>query len=284
MLMRGSEWRRWDLHVHTPDTALNNQFGSWDEYLTAINAQKEVRVIGITDYFLFGNYSKLKQYQAAGKLPQVDLLIPNIEFRIAPPTEKATALNIHLLVSPDDPEHEQKMHNALARLTWEYGKNNYSCVRDQLIALGKAIDSKAKDDGAALELGVTQFKIDFSAFRKWYESEPWLKANSIVVADAGNDGLSGFYKEGAWAGWRDEITRFSQALFSGRPGERDFWLCRGSEEGRETVLRLGGMKPCLHGSDAHKIDHLFKPAEDRFCWINTRLTICSNPPKTVSAG
>lgn len=267
MLMRGSEWRRWDPHIHTPDTALNNQFGSWDEYLTAINAQKEVRVIGITDYYLFGNYSKLKQYEAAGKLPEVDLLIPNIEFRIAPPTEKATALNIHLLVSPDDPEHEQQMHNALARLTWEYGKNNYSCVQDQLIALGKAIDSKVKDEGAALELGVTQFKIDFSAFRKWYDSEPWLKANSIIVADAGNDGLSGFYKEGAWASWRDEITRFSQALFSGRSGERDFWLCRGSKEDRETVLRLGGMKPCLHGSDAHKIDLLFKPAEDRFCWI-----------------
>ena len=32
MLSRGSEWRRWDLHVHTPDTALNDQFGGWEEY------------------------------------------------------------------------------------------------------------------------------------------------------------------------------------------------------------------------------------------------------------
>jgi hypothetical protein len=24
---RGSEWRRWDLHVHTPFSALNNGFG-----------------------------------------------------------------------------------------------------------------------------------------------------------------------------------------------------------------------------------------------------------------
>ena len=23
---RGSEWRRWDLHVHTPGTYLNNQY------------------------------------------------------------------------------------------------------------------------------------------------------------------------------------------------------------------------------------------------------------------
>ena len=267
MLARGSEWRRWDPHVHTPDTALNNQFGSWDEYLGAINAQDEVRVIGVTDYFLFANYSRLRQYKAEGKMPEIDLLIPNIEFRIAPPTDKATALNIHLLVCPDDPEHENKIHNALARLTWEYGDDNYSCVHDQLIDLGKAIDPNITDERSALEQGVTQFKIDFSALRKWYNSETWLKANSIVIAAAGDDGLSGFYNDGAWAGWRDEITRFSEALFSGRPGERDFWLCRRTPEDTETVMKLGGMKPCLHGSDAHKICDLFRPAQDRFCWI-----------------
>lgn len=266
MLARGSEWRRWDPHVHTPETALNDQFGTWDEYLEAINAQSEVRVIGVTDYFLFSNYSKLKLYAEDGKLPKVDLLIPNIEFRIAPPTDKATALNIHLLVCPDDAEHEQKLHNALARLTWDYGDDNFSCVPDQLVAFGKAVDPTITDERAALKQGVMQFKVDFSTLRKWYGNESWLKANSIVVAAAGDDGLSGFYKDGAWVAWRDEITRFSQALFSGRPGERDFWLCRRSED-KETVMRLGGMKPCLHGSDAHKIDDLFRPAKDRFCWI-----------------
>ena len=35
----GSNWRKWDLHIHTPSTALNNQFGDWDEYLAAIEAQ-----------------------------------------------------------------------------------------------------------------------------------------------------------------------------------------------------------------------------------------------------
>jgi len=76
MLTRGSEWRRWDLHVHTPDTALNDQFRSWDEYLAVINGQNEVHVIGVTDYLLFSNYAKLRQYHTEGKLPEVDLLIP----------------------------------------------------------------------------------------------------------------------------------------------------------------------------------------------------------------
>ena len=267
MLARGSEWRRWDLHVHTPDTALNDQFGDWDEYLAAINAQDDVRVIGVTDYFLISNYSTMRTHHAAGELGEIDLLIPNIEFRIAPPTDKATALNIHLLISPDDPDHEQKIHNALARLTWKYGAENYSCVKDQLIALGKAFDGAVKDDRVALEKGVTQFKVDFSAFRDWYSKEPWLMTNSLVVVAAGDDGLSGFQKDGHWGGYREEITRFSQALFSGRPGEREFWLCRRSTDDRDTVMKLGGMKPCFHGSDAHKIDDLFRPDQDRYCWI-----------------
>lgn len=36
--VRGSEWRRWDLHIHTPGTQKNDQFESstveekWDKY------------------------------------------------------------------------------------------------------------------------------------------------------------------------------------------------------------------------------------------------------------
>jgi hypothetical protein len=56
-------------------------------------------------------------------------------------------------------------------------------------------------------------------------------------------------------------------MFSGRPGEREFWLGAGSPEDRETVMRLGGLKPCVHGSDAHEIGKLFLPDADRFCWI-----------------
>ena len=43
MLTAGSTWRRWDLHIHTPGTILNDQFGSWDDFLAAIEAQSEER-------------------------------------------------------------------------------------------------------------------------------------------------------------------------------------------------------------------------------------------------
>lgn len=267
MHLSGSEWRRWDLHVHTPSTVLNDQFGSWEEYLVAIEEHPKVRVLGVTDYLSIANYSTLRHFRAKGRIPQIDLLIPNIEFRMAPPSDKATAVNIHLLVSPDDPNHEQEILNALSRLTWRYDSRNYSCLPEQLIALGRTFDPSSADDKAALRIGVTQFKIDFSELRKWYDNEPWLQKNSLIAVAAGDDGLSGFQRDGAWGGYREEITRFSQIIFSGRPGEREFWLGHRAPEDRETVLRLGGFKPCLHGSDAHEIARLFRPDQDRFCWV-----------------
>ena len=70
--LRGSEWRRWDLHIHTPETNKNDQFvGSnpdekWDKYYEDIKSyigdgsdiNKSIAVIGITDYLSIENYKK----------------------------------------------------------------------------------------------------------------------------------------------------------------------------------------------------------------------------------
>ena len=272
MLRIGSTWRRWDLHIHTPDTILNDQFRGWDEFLAVIEEQTEVLMIGITDYFSIANYSRLKKYKEAGRIPNIDLLVPNIEFRIAPPNDTARAVNIHLLVCPDDLNHETEILNALGRLTWQYRGRNYSCLPEQLISLGRAFDPTAVDNRAALRAGVIQFKVDFTTLRDWYYSEPWLHANSLIVVAAGDDGLSGFQKDGAWAGYREEITRFSQIIFSGRPGEREFWLGHRDPADLATIRLLGGSKPCIHGSDAHEISHLFRPDLQRYCWIKADST------------
>ncbi len=79
---RGSEWRRWDLHVHSPGTALNDQFGSWDEYIAAIeSADPHIAVIGITDYATVRTYKKFLEYRGQRKMPKIILAMPNIEFR-----------------------------------------------------------------------------------------------------------------------------------------------------------------------------------------------------------
>lgn len=51
---RGSEWRKWDLHIHTPETAKNDQYENsddiWVKYIDALE-KSDVTVFGITDYF-----------------------------------------------------------------------------------------------------------------------------------------------------------------------------------------------------------------------------------------
>ena len=39
MLSKGSEWRRWEPHIHAPGTVMNNQFSgpnAWGDYLTEL--------------------------------------------------------------------------------------------------------------------------------------------------------------------------------------------------------------------------------------------------------
>lgn len=53
--MRGSIWRKWDLHVHTPESGMANEFPhDWDSYVTMLfkrAIEEDIAVIGITDYF-----------------------------------------------------------------------------------------------------------------------------------------------------------------------------------------------------------------------------------------
>jgi len=66
---RGSEWRKWDLHIHTPDSVLSNQFGSdWDRYFRAMvkgAIANNIAVVGITDYFVIDGYRKTRELLAA---------------------------------------------------------------------------------------------------------------------------------------------------------------------------------------------------------------------------
>ena len=68
MFKRGSEWRLWDLQVHTPYSLLNNQFGNdWDEYTKQLfkrAIENEIAVIGITDYYTIKGYETLKNILA----------------------------------------------------------------------------------------------------------------------------------------------------------------------------------------------------------------------------
>ncbi len=54
----------------------------WEKYLIALEALTDIPVIGVTDYFLIEGYKELQQFKANGRLPKIQMLLPNIEFRL----------------------------------------------------------------------------------------------------------------------------------------------------------------------------------------------------------
>ena len=113
---RGAEWRRWDLHVHTPASQLGSAFVGlpWNDYVNALESAAtlhEVAVIGVTDYMTIDGYEKLLSVQRDPESPRLSstLLLPNIEFRCSPQTKEGNALNIHLLINVEDEDHVDKI-------------------------------------------------------------------------------------------------------------------------------------------------------------------------------
>src|SRR5260370_41835336 len=81
----GSLWHRWDPHIHTPGTVLNDQYGgmdAWERFLTKIETSTpHIRALGVTDYYSLDTYEAVLEKKKNGRLGNVDLIFPNIEMR-----------------------------------------------------------------------------------------------------------------------------------------------------------------------------------------------------------
>src|SRR5437868_1422680 len=106
---RGSEWHRWEPHIHAPGTLLEDRFPAkdgWKLYFAALEAASPtLRALGVTDYCIPRSYERVKIEKDKGRLAGCDLLFANIELRLDTGTVKGNFVNIHLLVSPEDPDH-----------------------------------------------------------------------------------------------------------------------------------------------------------------------------------
>jgi len=85
-LNRGSEWRRWEPHIHAPGTVLNNQFGggdAWTNYLSTLEGiTPKIEAIAVTDYYVTDTYEEVLRQRTTGRLPNVQLIFANIEVRL----------------------------------------------------------------------------------------------------------------------------------------------------------------------------------------------------------
>jgi hypothetical protein len=294
MLSRGSEWRRWEPHIHAPGTTMNNQFhgpNAWDEYLTALEkATPIIEAIAVTDYYVTDTYEKVLAYKASGRLPHAKLIFPNVELRLDVATARAGFVNLHLFVSPEDPHHLEELRRLLSRLRFNVMQDRFDCTRADLIRLGKKADPTIIGDEAALTYGANQFKVNFQKLREVFSESGWAKKNILIaVAGGATDGTSGV-REAADQTLRREIEGFAHVIFAGSDQQREFWLGQ-RDLGPDAVrARYGGLKPCLHGSDAHKLQDVASPFGNRFSWIKGALEFdalrqaCINPEGRAYVG
>lgn len=105
---RGSEWNKWDLHVHTPLSIIQQYGGDidevWEKYITDLeDLPIEFKVLGINDYIFLDGYKKVLDYKKKGRLPKIDLILPVIELRVdkfaSQANEAWKKANLHIIFS-----------------------------------------------------------------------------------------------------------------------------------------------------------------------------------------
>ena len=214
MISRGSEWHRWEPHIHAPGTVINNQFSgptAWPDYLSALEAATPtIEAIAVTDYYVTETYERVLEYKRDGRLPSAKLILPNVELRLDVATVKGGFVNLHLLASPEDTDHLAQLQRLLSRLHFTVQQDRFDCTRSDLIRLGKKADPTITDERAALAYGASQYKVNFMQLREAFAETKWAREN-VLVAVAG--GATDWYVR-RQGGRRPD------------PAERDRELCR----------------------------------------------------------
>ncbi len=290
----GSIWNKWDFHVHTPYSILNNGYGFnpfetteeenekyFDEYVKQLFTkaiENKIVAIGITDYFMIDGYKRIvtKYLQNPDKMKQLFpddnvrnqikkiFIFPNIELRLETFVgEKDHAINYHVIFSNAVSVQEIE-DNFLGRLEFQTDiGNSFSLTKDNLKKYGESTKATKGENGSDLLVGLNNVTVDYKKVKELLENA--IFKGKYIVAIPVDEDLSNI----RWSG-RDYTTRkilyqHASCYMVSNPRTILWSLAEGEEE--ERIREFGSIKPCIWGSDAHSYDKMFSPAEGRFCWI-----------------
>ncbi|EMX6285369.1 TrlF family AAA-like ATPase [Providencia sp. PROV257] len=295
---KGSEWRKWDLHVHTPASVLNNQFGDWDNYVQELfraAIRENIQAIGITDYYIPEGYRKLKKDYLDNKTKMEALftpceideikkiyIFPNIEFRLSKllTSEKnikdwGNKFNYHLLLC-GDLDIDDIESDIISQLQFEYDAHigedteKRSLTRKNIEEFGHRLKSEHKDfTGSDFFIGACNVSIDESKLANILKNNRKFHGKYMLGLPSDED-LSGVSWNSQSHSLRKHLIKQCHFIFSSNPKTISFML--GSYDKIKHVKEFGSIKPCLWGSDAHSITELFKPDLNRFTWIKADLS------------
>lgn len=259
---RGSEWRKWDLHIHAPGTKQNDQFRAlegaelWDEYCRALH-ESDVQAFGIADYFSADCYFAAvaeyrKRYRDCPKI-----LFPNVELRTNYVVNKAgEEVNVHVLFNPFQPDHERTIRSFLSAL--KITRTDH---------FDRDVRASELTRTADFESATTTREYIRDALHETYGRVADLLDHVLIVTAANNDGIRAKPGVKRKAEISDELDKFSDAFF-GNAGNVEWFLCTSRAEDRSEYTEP---KPVLSGCDAHS-----------FADLNARLgQVVTNPADGV---
>lgn len=297
---RGSIWRKCDFHVHTPFSALENQFGTdFDLYVQTLfkkAIEKNIQVIGITDYFTIDGFKKIKlEYledekklkklftdEEIEKLRRI-LVLPNIEFRLNRIIQiikikgeetkiENGRVNFHVIFS-EEVSIKKIEENFLHDIRFIYEsepdeKDKKKPLKiENLIALGQRLKAEQADiKGGDAQVGMTHAVVSDEDITDILTSNNDFKDKYIIAVPSDED-----LSEIQWKS-QDGLTRkilLSRAhvLLTSNSKTIQFGLGEKATSIDDFIKEFKSLKPCIWGSDAHSYEKLFEPDKERYCWI-----------------
>lgn len=240
---RGSEWRKWDLHVHVPGTKLNNGYGEpsqkvWDDFCRTLE-ESDVAVFGITDYYSCDSYFEFRREHTERYSTSDKVFLPNIEMRLNESVNKDRQhVNVHLLFRPDVPD--ASIRKFLAGLQTESTDQNGRPL--------KASELSTTDQFRSTT--VSRSKLE-AAITAEFGKQP-RQDNMLILVPTGNDGLwtdGGKHRDHRLA---YEIDKFADALFGSAKSAPHYV----KEDRYEKPGMPARSKPVFAGCDAHDLGAL----------------------------
>lgn len=275
----GSVFRKWDLHVHTPESYHSefkfsdeddaNAHGNdiWAKYINELEGISGIAVLGITDYFTIAGYKKVLEHKKKGRLQDYKLILPNIEFRLDKLIE-GRRLNYHVIFSAEldiaiiEKEFLEELH--LIGPNSEERKLTNETIEEIGRTLKKQHSSfRHKSDYV---IGCENIYVKLEEIRDVLKKKPDLFGGKYLLV-LPEEGWSLISWDGQGHLIRKTLLQQSHAIFSANPQTREWALGLKHGGSTEFISEFGSLKPCIHGSDAHDFGRLCKPDQDRFCWI-----------------
>lgn len=291
MFPKGSEWRKWDLHVHTPLSQLNNGFGhDWDNYVKQLFQRalsNNIAVIGITDYFTIEGYKKLKTeyldkpakmqelFPIEAELLKIReiLILPNIELRLNKLVGQ-NRINFHVLFSNEVSINDIE-ENFLHELDFIYQAGPQSDDEKRklkvknLEELGTRLNNEhaAFSDQSPIFTGMMNAVVDDSQISSLLVNKRNLFEDKYFLLLPCDEDLSQVSWNAQDHQARKLLIQKSDMFMASNPKTINWALGKTYSQPEDYITEFKSRKPCVWGSDAHTYDELFVKNSERLLWI-----------------